>query len=427
MSTIDRRRLLGLTAGAGLTAALAGCSRNGPELDGGGGNAELSVSWYGGAPVHEAMNSVLRAWSATSGVTATGSGTDFAAYWDRLGTETAAGSPPDVFRMSMTYFVEYASRGALADVGALSGLDLSAVDADVRDSGLVDGTLSGVGQSSIAPAIFSSTALVEEIGATVPDDWTWPDYESWVTDFATETGKYGTTDLGGNFQMFDVFVRQEGGNQFDPDGTLLVTADLIEAWFARWDALRRAKAVPPADVTAASSGFEENPMSKGDSALTAGWVQQVSFYAPLVTEGTVKITPFPQKTSGDHTGLFVKALDFWCISSASESPEAAAELVNHLINDAEATDPIGLLLGVPPTEAARDQLRTEADEATTAAIDYIETYSELAGPGAGPWPTGYGELLGAFTRGNESVGFGDATPAAAAQTFLDEAQRALGR
>src|SRR5690606_9132635 len=129
--------------------------------------------------------------------------------------------------------------------------------------------LSGVGQSSIAPAIFSSTALVEEIGATVPDDWTWPDYESWVTDFATETGKYGTTDLGGNFQMFDVFVRQEGGNQFDPDGTLLVTADLIEAWFARWDALRRAKAVPPADVTAASSGFEENPMSKGDSALTA--------------------------------------------------------------------------------------------------------------------------------------------------------------
>src|SRR5690606_16934323 len=122
---------------------------------------ELSVSWYGGAPVHEAMNSVLQAWSATSGVTATGSGTDFAAYWDRLGTETAAGSPPDVFRMSMTYFVEYASRGALADVGALSGLVLSAVDADVRDSGLVDGTLSGVGQSSIAPAIFSSTALVE--------------------------------------------------------------------------------------------------------------------------------------------------------------------------------------------------------------------------------------------------------------------------
>lgn len=422
MPTIDRRSLLGAGAAAGLALAAGGCRADSGRADSG----ELMVSWYGGAPVHEAMNAVLDSWSqAQDGVTAIGSGVAFNDYWDKLATETAAGEPPDVFRMSMTYFVEYASRGVFADVSALNGLDLSLLDEDVRGSGLVDGTLYGVGQSSIAPAIFSSRSMVSDAGAEVPVEWTWDDFRDWVTEFATDTGKYGTTDMGGNFQMFDVYARQEVGNQFADDGSLQLTPEVIAQWFTLWDELRKAKAAPPSDVTAAGGDFETNPMSTGDAALTSGWVQQVTFYQPLIRDGSVEVSPMPQKTKGDFSGLFVKALDFWCISANAANPDAAAQLVNHLINDAEATDVIGLLLGVPPTEAARESL-AHADRATRAAVDYIDDYAELAGPAPGPWPTGYGELLSAFTRANESVGFGKAGAADAATTFLEEAQRALG-
>jgi multiple sugar transport system substrate-binding protein len=37
----------------------------------------------------------------------------FADYWNKLATETAARNAPDVMRMSMSYFAEYAQRGRL--------------------------------------------------------------------------------------------------------------------------------------------------------------------------------------------------------------------------------------------------------------------------------------------------------------------------
>lgn len=437
MSTFNRRSFLGLAAG-GVALAATGCTPGGgasPQptaagTPGAGASGSLKVGWYGGAPVHAAMDKVLKGFTAANPAIATsGTGVAFADYWDKLATETAGGSGPDVFRMSMTYFTEYASRGALRDLtaDAASTIDASTLDADVRDSGLVGGKLMGIGQSSIAPALFSHGGMLQAAGASVPDEWTWADFQTWVTDFAKNAGpdKWGTTDLGGNFQMFDVFARQEVGNQFDPEGKLLLDQAVVEAWYAMWDGLRRGKAAPPQDVTAAGGTFETNPMSKGQAALTAGWVQQVTFFQPLIADGTVAVSPLPQKVKGDLSGLFVKALDFWCVSATTKAPEAAAALVDHLINDSAATKEIGLLLGVPPTGSARDQL-SSAGGATTAAIDYVEKVTPKAGKAPGPWPKGYGECLSAFGRANESVGFGQATPAQAAQTFLSEAKAALG-
>lgn len=434
MSKITRRSVLGLAAG-GLAAATAGCAQGGgtdPTPPAGtsqpGTQGDLYVAWYGGAPVHQAMESALALFEARhEEITTTGSGIAFGDYWDRLATETAGGSSPDVFRMSMTYFVEYARRGALHDLTGNSIIDLSSLDTDVRDSGLVEGNLLGVGQSSIAPAIFSSQAMLDRAGAEVPTEWTWDEYAAWIKEFSNEAGPdaWGTSDLGGNFQMFDVFARQEIGNQFSEDGELLLTESVVEHWFAFWEDLRQAGAAPPPDITVESTTFETNPMTVGQAALTAGWIQQIAFFQPLITDGVVSASPLPQKTRGDFSGLFVKALDFWCISAQSEHQEAAALLVDHLINDPDATSEIGLLLGVPPTEAARSQL-ADADDATNAAIDYVEEYGPLAGDVPGPWPMGYGECLDAFSRANEAVGFGSWSPSEAAASFISEAQNAIG-
>ncbi|GAA3872019.1 ABC transporter substrate-binding protein [Tessaracoccus defluvii] len=445
MSTVNRRSFMNLTAGGLAAAAVAGCTPGGganPTSPGtaggsspasspatqGGGSAALKVGWYGGAPVHEAMDSALKAFtSANPGITTTGTGVAFGDYWDKLATETAGGSGPDVFRMSMTYFVEYASRGALDDLTSASVIDTATLDADVKASGMVDGKLMGIGQSSIAPALFSSSAMLDKVGATVPVEWTWDEFSAWAKDYSAEAGAgmYGSSDMAGNFQMFDVFAREHVGNQFNDDGTLRLDAAVVEAWFALWDDLRLAKAAPPQDVTSAAGTFETNPMTTGTAALTSGWIQQMTFFQPLIKDSVVAASPLPQKTKGDFSGMFVKALDFWCVSAQSKHKEEAAKLVNHLINDPTATEPIGLLLGVPPTVGAREQLAGAAP-AVQAAVKYVETYAPKAGKAPGPWPRGYGEVMSAFQRAAESVGFATAKPGDAATTFIDEAKSALG-
>jgi multiple sugar transport system substrate-binding protein len=435
MTAINRRSLLGLGAGAlALTACTPGGGTN--TVPAQSGTAEgpvsgnLKVGWYGGAPVHTAMNKALSAFTSSNpSVTTAGTGVAFGDYWDKLATETAGGTGPDVFRMSMTYFVEYSTRGALLDLTAMvdKSIDTKSLDAGVKSSGLVGGKMYGIGQSSIMPAVFANQKMLDSVGGKLPTDWTWDSFRTWTTDFAKNAGpgKYGTSDLAGNFQMFDVYARQQGVSQFTDDGKLNLTKDVVESWLSLWSDLRQAKAAPPQDVTSASGSFETNVMTKGLAPVTYGWVQQVTFFQPLIKGSTVIIGPMPQKTAGDLSGQFLKALDFWCISAKTQAPAAAAKLVDFLINNDAATKEIGLLLGVPPTKKAREQAAA-ADPASKAAVDYVEQIGSKVGKAPGPWPRGYGECLSSFTRASESVGFGKASPAAAAQTFINEAKSAIG-
>ncbi|WP_156252710.1 ABC transporter substrate-binding protein [Pseudactinotalea terrae] len=441
----DLQRRTFLTAGFGLVTAgaLASCSRGGGDDDGGStgggdasgsgdaGSASLRVSWYGGQPVHDGMAIALEAFGTDNAdVEVATEFAPFGDFWDRLATQTAAGDSPDVFRMSMTYFDEYASRGALLDVGdalANGDIDASGLDEDVAASGTVAGGTFGVGQSSIVFAVFVDPDQLAAAGLEPPaNGWTWEEFEALATAYAEATpdGTYGCNDNGGNFQAFEVYARQESGDLFSTDGELTFDAAVVESWLAYWHRLREAGVAPPADVTAETQGFENALFVKNQCAMQWGWVQQVVFYQD-VTDASLQVVSVPAKTAGDLSGAFIKALDFWCISATTEVPEQAAATVDFLLNDPRAIEAIGLTLGVPPSKAARDQLAADPESAPGRAIAYVEELTDQVGPPPPAWPTGYSEILSAFARANEQVAFGEADPATAAAGVMTAAESAL--
>lgn len=432
----DLRRRSFLTAATGVLAAgaLASCSRGGSEGSAGpdDGASGTRVAWYGGQPVTEGLTAALDLFSQDNpDVPLTTESAPFDGYWDRMATQTAAGDPPAVMRMSMSYYAEYAERGALLDLaGPLSdgSIDASALDTDVAASGeIADGTY-GVGQSSVSHAVFADADALAEHGFEMPaDGWTWQDFEDLTTAYAEAAGdgSYGCNDNGGGLQAFEAFARQRSGDLFDESGALAVPADVIAEWFEMWDRLRSVGAAPPPDVTSEATGFEEALIATGRAPMQWGWVQQVTFYQPLV-ESSLQVAPVPAETRGDLSGLFVKALDLWCVSSRAADPDAAAQVVDFLLNDDRAIESVGITLGVPPSSRARDLLGADPESATGRAIDYIERISDQVGPPPGAWPNGYSALLSAFDRANANVAFGDADPTTAAQSVVDEAASALG-
>jgi multiple sugar transport system substrate-binding protein len=330
----------------------------------------------------------------------------------------------------MTWFSDYADRGALLDLGDLveSTIDVSALDEDVAAGGSVDGTRYGIGQSSITQACFTNPGLVKDAGGSLPDSWTWDDFATFCADFASSAGKgkYGSTDIGGDFQMFEAFARAHGTELFDGQ-SLAVGADVIEEWMTLWQDLRDAEAVPPADITAEGGTFEESPFAKLNTAVAFGWVQQVQFYQDAMADSVVEVADLPGTKAGDVSGQFLQALDFWCISSTSVMQEDAGKLIDFLLNDEAAVTSIGTTLGVPPSQDSRDVLDADPDSAAGRAIAYVESVSGRTGPTPEPWPQGYGSIQGdLFGKLSQDIAFGEIGISEGVAAFVADANAALG-
>lgn len=427
MSQLRRRQFLGIGGAAVLTAAAAGCGNGG----GGSGSSSLRVAWYGGQPVHDGLEDALTSFSeGRSEISLATEQASFDEYWDRLATQVAGGDGPDVLRMSMTWLADYADRGALADLSQYEGglIDTAALDEDAVEGGRMEAGLFGIGQSSITQATFRNTRLAEEYGVELPQSWSWEDFIEVSMEFsdAAGNGMYGTTDAGGDFQIFEVWARQHGTELFD-GRSLAVSAEVVEEWLVMWQDLRDAGAAPQPDVSAESDTFETSQLAQLNAAVTFGWVQQVTFFQPVIPDHPLEIADTPGSSPGDRSGQFLSALDFWCITSSSSDPETAAELVDFLVNDEHAVSSIGLTLGVPPSESGREALGADEDSAEGRAVAYVESLQGQTGPPPDPWPSGYGDIQGtAFPRMNEEVGFGEKTPAEAAAEFIEAAEQALG-
>lgn len=430
---IDRRQFVGWSIAGLATAALAGCSATGRSKSGSSSSA-LGVSWYGGDPVHSAMKKVLALYAAkNAGVRISEQHSAFADYWDKLATETAARDAPDIMRMSMTYFTDYADRGALLDLSDMVGKSIKTADmsAGVAKSGILNGKQYGIAQSSIANSIFINNEMVDSLGVSKPDtDWTWDSFANWGAEVADAgSGKiYGSGDMSGHFELFEPFARQNGTEIFKSGGkSLAVNRDLIEEWWAYWAAMRKAKAVPPASETAAETGFDTSALVKGIVPVTFGWVQQIQFLQPLMKPNLDLM--IPPTVKGGKPGYYVDSQDMWSVASTSKNPDKAADLINFMINDDSAIKAIGVVLGVPPSKHATDVLAlnstTDAGKAVKYALDLGKS-DKISNPPA-PWPKGYSQLSTLFNKLSQDISFGKSDPAKGAADFYTQSKQILSQ
>ncbi|MCD0447305.1 extracellular solute-binding protein [Glycomyces sp. A-F 0318] len=421
-TNFTRRRMLGTTLAGMAAASLAACG------SGGSGDSGLGLSWYGGDPVHEAMKKLVELYAEKHpDADITTQYSAFADYWDKLATQTAGRSAPDVMRMSMSYLSDYADRGALADLSQYVGdtIDLGDQAPDVADSASLDGALYGVGQSSIALAAFVDRELIAQAGAPdVDESWTWDSFAAWAKDLGGSSGDlYGSMDQGGSFQLFEAYVREAGTEVFTDDGAgLAFDRAVLEQWWEYWHDMRAHRGAPPASVSAEVASFDTWPIAKGLTPVGFGFVQQIAFLQPYVDRPLDILTP---PTTGGTSGLYVKSLDFWSIASTSSHQDEAAELVDFLVNDDEAITALGVVLGVPPSQRAIELLGLDPSTPEGKAVDYVSRISGSVPEAPPAWPVGYNELLTLFTKLNQDIGFEESSVADAVAAFFDAAEGAL--
>lgn len=418
-----RRRLLAAGLVAPPLALLGAC---GPGRTAGEESAASQrVVWWGNQVRTERTTAALNAFAARrDGLEIVREPGEWGGYWDKLATQVAARTPPDVVQMDEKYLLEYVERGALANLTEL-GFDTGGFDEGAAEVGEVDGSLFAVNAGTIAPVVMANPAVFELAGMELPDDttWTWDEMIALGAELSAKLPEdsFGLTDPSGRDAAFRVWVRQSGAETFDDSG-LGFDADVATAFFALAQEAMENGATPTAELSVedVSAPVDQRLFATGRTALAIYSSNQVTAFDDA-TGQSVELLRLPSLAgTAAEAQLAHQASMYWAVMADGSAPELSRDLVDFLVNDPEAGRITGTERGVPANTAVRAAIEEELTPSDRKAVEYLAATASEQGPPPPLTPQGASSFEDVLIRWGQNVLAGRSTPAEAGQGLVDE-------
>jgi multiple sugar transport system substrate-binding protein len=427
---LTRRQFL--MSGLAATATSVGLTACGGGSGGGGGSGkpdegDLAFAWWGNAVRNKNTATAIEAYTkANPKVKVSQQPGEFSTYWDKLATQVAGNTAPDIIQMDMAYIAEYGKRNALLDL-ARYGADTSKFVEGSVDSGKIDGKLVGVNAGINSPTILANPRIFERARVAIPDDttWTWDQMRDVAAEVTAKAGVAGYV-LSNNEVLFQTYLRQNGKQLFTPNG-LGFDAAAVESYFNLTLDWSRAKAIPSAAQIGeeAAKSLDQQGLATGKAAMYYYWSNQVE--AVNNAAGTeMKILRLPSLTGkATDRKAWYKASMLWSASARTKSPEATVAMINWWVNSKECADINLAERGVPANTEILAYITPKLSPAQANVAKFIaDIKPELADTPIAP-PPGGGKIAEVLFRYQTDVLFNRSSVADAASKFVAEAKSNL--
>lgn len=421
------RRALAVLA---LGALLGGATACGSD-DGGSGSEQITLrfNWWGNpdrATVTEQAIDLFE--QKHSNIKVETSYAEFNAYFQKLATQIAGGSAPDVLQMDYRYVREYADRNVLQELDSgPAKVDTSGVSAGLLSGGTVNGKLYGLAPTQNTQTFTYDPAAWQKAGATAPKaGWTWNDLHAAAKKVSdANKGKvYGLSDLGGIEDWFEVWLRQQGKQLYSDDGKLAYTAEDVAKWWTMTDGWRKDGSSTPADITSKLDGSQANdPVFQKKASGGFGYDSGFTPKSWELFGREMALSVFPSDTG--KIGQYAKPSMFFSVAKRTKHAKEAAELINFLVNDPEAGKVLGMSRGLPANKQIQDTVGATLTGPPKTAYDFEKSIAGQLDNAPPPPPKGSGTVKSTFQRVYDDVIFGRSTPQKAAERFMNEAKQAL--
>lgn len=420
-----------LAAGALALTACSGSSGGADEPVDPDAPVEIRWSWWGSDTRHELTQEVIDAFEAKHpNITVVPDYTDWDSYFDKLSVSVAGGDAPDVITQEERYLADYASRGVLADLSELD-IDTSMIDENILTSGTLDGSLYGLATGVNVYAVVADPQAFADAGVEMPDDttWTWQDYVDIANQISTNSGGEirGAQDYGFNEPGFSIFARQQGQSLYTADGELgFDTATLAQWWQHSLD-LQAGGGTPDAATTVEvnAAGPEQSLIGTNKGAMAWFWSNQLT----AITNASgrdLELLRVPGESEFGRTGMYFKPAMYYSVSEQSEHPEAAALLVDFLVNDPVAGEILLSDRGLPANTEVRAAVQDQFEDTDKKAAEFLTDLEDEIVDGPAVPPVGAGSVAEIIARMTTEVLFERLTPQQAAEQFVSEVESAIG-
>lgn len=388
---------------------------------------QLRMAWWGGDLRHDLTNQALDLFEDRHPhISVEREFSGFSGYLDRVLTQFAGQSPPDVFQVWSDVLREFVDRGQLLDLGTVSPdpLNTDTFTPELLEGGMVDGTLYAMVFGTNTQDIVYNADLFDEHGIEHPQDgWTWDDLADLGAQVTEATGGdvHGVRDLSFNPQTFEVFVKQRGGNFLDGQGLAFERDDLVD-WWTMWADMRETGAASPPDITAEyDTGW--SIMTAGDAAMTFTYANQIN---AVIGESNFEVGMVLMPEGTDTSGQYLRPAMHLTVASSTDHPEEAAMLMDFLLNDPEANEILGLERGYPGSAEVEEIVTEGLDEPTQRFADLMTHVREVGAATPEPAPPGAADVISIFTEVAERLAFGQLSVDEAADEFFQRAEAELG-
>lgn len=424
---------LGLSSLAGLSLLdLAACG--GPSTSTSASSETLQLSFWGDASRNKlTRNAITLYQQAHPNVTIHSWFADFSSYFNKLNTQIAGGSIPDLIQMDMSYLAQYVKQNQLLDLTSFISdktIDLSDFDQGMLANSEDNKVPYGIPLGGNYECLVYDTDMVQAAGLQPPPTtWTWADFADFTNKISKAfAGKniYGTTDASGALDLFEIWVRQHGRELYTPDGKLALTVDDVASWFSFWSDLRKSGACAPAQVqatVAATSGPAASLLGQGKVVFTNAHSNQFHGYQVL-SKHKFALQTVP---TGNGPGNYLKPSMLMSVAAKSKYAKEAASFINFLITEPTGVKAIGLDRGVPGSARAREALQPilKAEDKVVLTYQSLVASSGQSTPKNVLDPAGAGKVQTALGNAAQAVAFGKQSPTDGANTMYQNALAAL--
>ncbi|MBF6978546.1 carbohydrate ABC transporter substrate-binding protein [Aerococcaceae bacterium zg-BR22] len=331
-------------------------------------NAKDTVrfSWWGNDDRHQLTLSAIEKFKELNpdiDVKAEYSG--FGSLLENFTTQFAGGTEADLITVLYNWIGQFSPEGdgfynleELKDI-----IDLSQYDEEALKFGYSNGVLQGIPHGQNVLVIALNKTVFDKAGVEIPK--TWDEYKEAASKLPK--GSFALVAPTPKFAVTLYLQQKTGLTEFDEKGKLNYTEEDYKeamAWY---------KDLVDSGVFVSRQSYLDNvgtePVSvaqnakfiSGEYAGVLEWNGGLASNAATLEETgqELVIAPLPVIENAKFEGTMSKPTMLFSISKNTKSPEAAAKLLNFILNDPEGVKLMGVSRGIPLSKIAAETLERE--------------------------------------------------------------------
>ena len=394
---------------------------------------ELRFSWWGGESRHNAILEVIEMFEEQNpGVTIKAEFSGWQGYIDKLRTQMAANSQPDLFYSGSNRTWGVLPEGGRADLNEFSGVIETSQLNDSQIEAVeefADGRLVGLPRrEQVLGGYLVNATLFEDLGIAIPEKtWSWEDLaelsqqvydasDGEVYGVLDETGVAGYDSIGSRAWLMSHY-----GIPYVYDDGLGPTREQLVGYYEWWGSLRESGAASSAEVTVSADDNQNSPIVTGRVAMLPISIGSFARFQSN-TEDELVFLPFPQ---GDYNNNEVGPGMLLSMSPHTEHPEMAAKFLNYMINDIEAGMVLKTELGIPSNAERRRALQEAGMDRNAEAVFSLHNWvvENLGTVKAVPTHPDYNELWTFRTTEEQRLAYDRADIDAVVDSIIGKAEQ----
>lgn len=333
-------------------------------------NRTLRFSWWGGSGRHEATLKALRLFEEKNpGVKIKAEYMGFNGYLERLTTQIAGRSEPDVMQINWAWLAMFSKRGnGFQNLNPLIGAPgLSPFQADDLAYGTVDGKLNGLPVSFTARVMLWNEAALNRAGLQMPT--TWDELFALGKPFRKANGPQAYALDGELYDMIllsQAWVQQHHGQSYihPTEPHIQMSKAAAMDWVRTYRKLITDEVATPLPHRA-SLGGAEKPTEQQPDWVVGRWGGNYTWdsvinlrKSTLDSNQKLNFGMFPTLPGARDSGMFGRPTLMYAIGKNSRQAEIAAKLIHFLATDVDAHQFLGRTRGLPLAPAPYNYLKS---------------------------------------------------------------------